>query len=128
MAAHKAPAGWILYDGRCPICRRAARKMSCTVQRRGFRLEPMQRHWVQEKLGARLAALPDELLLLLPDERLLHGVDAFLYLGRRIWWAWPAAVFVSLPGMTWLARRLYTWIARNRYALSGSCNAEGCRL
>ena len=121
------PRGWILYDGRCPICRRGARRLGCAVVRRGFRLVPLQRRWVSDRLAARAEEVPDALLLLLPGGQLIAGVDAFLYLGHRIGWARPLAVLGSLPGMRTLLRPLYAWVARNRYALSHACTVETCR-
>ena len=127
MARH-APgsAGWLLYDGRCPICRRGVRRIAGVVRKRGFGVMPLQRRWVAERLAARGETIPDEMLLLLPDDRLLVGVDAFLYVGRRIWWAAPAAWLMGLPGFRWLARRAYAWVARNRYAISHACTKETC--
>ena len=124
----KPTRGWVLYDGRCPICRRGARRMACAVQRRGFALVPLQRHWVRDALAAREEEIPDEMLLLLPDGSLYCGVEAFLYLGRRIWWAWPAAMLARLPGFKALAKWAYAWLARNRYTLSHACTDEGCSL
>lgn len=125
--AHGETRGWILYDGRCPICRRGVRRMGCAVERRGFRRVPLQRRWVQDLLAEREEEIPDAMLLLLPDGRLLMGVDALLYLGRRVWWTWPLAALGSLPGVRALLRPLYAWVARNRYALTGACTADTCR-
>ena len=122
------PAGWLLYDGRCPICRKGARRLHGLASRRGFRLVPLQRRWVQEELAGRDEEIPDEMLLLLPDGRLLAGVAAFLHLGRRIWWAWPLATLAALPGFRWLAERMYRWVARNRYAISHACTKDSCGI
>ena len=120
--------GWILYDGRCPICRRGARRMGAVVLRRGFKLSPLQRRWVRDLVERQPEPVGDELLLLLPDGRLLGGVDAFVHLAWRVWWAWPFAVLASLPGLNFLARRFYAWFAANRLGISRACGVDGCRV
>jgi len=120
--------GWIFYDGRCPICRRGARRLGPIVITRGFRLAPLQRRWVQALLKTRVHPIPDELLLLLPDDRVLGGVDAFTHLAQRVWWAKPLALLASVPGLRWLARRFYDWFAANRFGISRVCGGNGCRV
>ncbi|MHC4955412.1 MAG: thiol-disulfide oxidoreductase DCC family protein [Planctomycetota bacterium] len=119
--------GWLLYDGRCPICRRGVRRLGGIIRRRGYRLAPLQRRWVQERLAARREELPDAMFLLLPDGRLLAGADAYLFLCRRVWWATPLALLGALPGMRAVLRRLYAWVARNRFAISRTCGLNQCR-
>lgn len=93
--------------------------------RRGFRLVPLQRRWVRDEIARRADPVADEMLLLLPDGRLLGGVDAYIYLSWRVWWAMPLAVLASLPGLYYLTRKLYAWIAANRFRI---CGEEGCRV
>ena len=85
---------------------------------RGYALVPLQRRWVRDRIEAAPAADADAMLLLLPDARLLEGVDAYLHIGRRVWWAAPLAVIGALPGFHWLLQRLYAWVARHRHAIS----------
>jgi predicted DCC family thiol-disulfide oxidoreductase YuxK len=116
--------GWILYDSRCPLCARGARRLGGIACRRGYRLAPLGRRWVRE----RLPDPPDEMLLLLPDGRVLGGADAYIHLSWRVWWATPLALLASLPGLRFLTRRLYARIARNRPRISRACGLEkACR-
>ena len=117
--------GWILYDSRCPLCRRGARRLGGVAVRRGFRLMPLQRRWVRELLPQSVA---DEMLLLLPGGRLLGGVDAYIHLAARVWWATPLAALASIPGLNFMTRRLYTWIASNRLGISRACGLDQCRI
>ena len=120
--------GWVLYDGHCPICRAGARRLACIAGGRGYRLRPLQLRWVQAELDTRTEPIRDEMLLLLPDGRLLGGVDVYTHLGFRIWWAWPLAAIVSLPGIHWLAGKVYAWIAANRYRFTRACEGDQCRV
>lgn len=120
--------GWIFYDGTCPICRRGARRMGAVVVRRGFRLRPLQLRWVKAVLAQHPEEVGDELLVLLPDGRLLGGVDAFIHLATHVWWAWPFAALASIPGLNFLARKFYAWFAANRLGISRACGVDGCRV
>ena len=124
----KKTRGWILYDGRCPFCRRGARRLGGIVSRRGFRLVPLQRRWVQERLARTNKPVADEMLLLLPDDTLLGGVDAYIHLCRRVWWAAPIGLLASLPGCYFSLRKLYAWVAANRFGISRACGLDGCRI
>ena len=72
--------------------------------------------------------LADEMLLLLPDGRLLGGVDAYIHLSARIWWATPLALLASTPGLNFLTRRLYAWIAAQRFGISRACGWVSCSI
>ncbi len=118
--------GWILYDGRCPICRKGVRRLGRIATTRGYRITPMQRRWVQERLARRTQPVPDEMLLLLPHDRLLAGVDAYLHLAARIWWATPVVAIAAVPGAKFVFRTLYAWFAAHRFELSRVCGANSC--
>jgi predicted DCC family thiol-disulfide oxidoreductase YuxK len=120
-------SGWILYDARCPICRRGARRLGGIATARGFRLVPLQRRSVRDLLARRAQPVPDAMLLLLPGGELLHGVDAFARIASRVWWAAPLAPLAAVPGLRFLLRRLYAWIAAHRYGISRACGLDGRR-
>jgi predicted DCC family thiol-disulfide oxidoreductase YuxK len=114
--------GWVLFDGSCGFCRTWVVYWAQTLRRRGFEIAPLQEKWVRERLGG---PLEDELLsdlrLLFSDGRQLRGADAYRYLMRRIWWAYP----IYLLSVTPILRRLFDWgyrtFADNRYHVSRSC-------
>lgn len=120
--------GWVLYDGTCPLCRRGARRLGGIVTKRGFRLRPLQLRWVAEVVARQPGPVGDEMLLLLPDGRLKGGVDAYIHLARRVWWAWPLATLARIPGLHFLCRKLYAWVAANRFGISRACGLDGCRV
>ena len=122
----RKPAGWVLYDARCPLCSRGARRLGCVASHRGYRLTPLQRRWIQDLLSARPGEVGDEMMLLLPDGRLFGGIDAYLQLARHVWWARPLAALAWVPGVRAAAGALYRWIARNRYRISGACGLGRC--
>lgn len=118
----RAPVrGWILYDRACGFCSRWVKVWAKTLRRRGFEPAALQEPWVTEKLHMPMGELLADIRLLTPEGQLISGVDVYLYVARRIWWAWPFYAVFRLPGFNWLIRAGYRWFARNRYCISHSC-------
>ncbi len=114
-------AGWVFYDGRCSMCAGTIGRLRRTLIRRGFLLAPLQRGWVQERLGLGSEELLDEMRVLTADGRMLGGAEAIVYLAGRIWWGRPLVGLSKIPGAGRLLDRLYRLIARRRYGLGGVC-------
>ena len=79
-------------------------------------------------LPERIKTPHEELLtdirLLTSSGQLISGADVYLYVTRRIWWAWPFYAIFSLPGFNRLIQVGYKWFARNRYCVSHTCKLE----
>ena len=116
------PLGWVLFDGSCGFCRSWVVYWADTLRERGFEIAPLQDEWVRQRLGA---PAEDELLLdlrlLLDDGQQVLGADAYRYVLRRIWWAYPIYLLSVAP----ILRHLFDWAYRsfadNRYHFSRSC-------
>jgi predicted DCC family thiol-disulfide oxidoreductase YuxK len=123
----KPPRGWVLYDADCGFCTRWAWRIALFVGPRGFHLAPLQAPWVHQqlaRLGGRALSeseLLHELRVLTADDAIYGGAEAFVFLARQIWWAWPVAALMWLPGMMSLSRAVYRWVARHRHVASPSC-------
>lgn len=113
--------GWVLYDADCGFCARWVSFWARTLERRGFVPAPLQEPWIAEKLGMPLDALLADIRLLTATGELISGADVYLYVTRRIWWAWPFYAVFSLPGFNRLIHAGYRWFARNRYCISHTC-------
>jgi predicted DCC family thiol-disulfide oxidoreductase YuxK len=118
------PAGWILYDGSCGVCRKWVPFWENALRRRGFGIAPLQEEWVMEKLDLPPGKLLDDLRLLLADGTHLAGADVYRYAMRRIWWALPLYVFSVLPGGRQVFDSGYRTFARNRYRVSDTCGLK----
>lgn len=113
--------GWLLYDGDCALCRGAARRFENLLNGHGFNLTPLQTPWARERFHLAEGERPEEMILLLPDDREFGGADAYVQIARRIWWAWPFYAFSHIPGVMLLLRAVYRRIAANRYCYDGAC-------
>jgi predicted DCC family thiol-disulfide oxidoreductase YuxK len=113
--------GWILYDGGCGFCFRWVHFWQKVVEMRGFAIKDLQSASAGGLLQVAADKLLDDIRVLTRDGRLESGADAYLYVARRIWWAWPLYAVFSLPGFNWILWRGYKWFNRNRYRISRHC-------
>ncbi len=113
--------GWILYDGECGFCFRWVHFWEEIVARRGFQLKDLQSAREEGRLQIPMENLLDDIRVLKMDGGLESGADAYLYVGRQIWWARPIAMLCSLPGFNWVLWGGYRWFNRNRYRVSRHC-------
>lgn len=114
-------AGWILYDGGCGFCFRWVHFWQDVVERRGFALKALQTAAADGTLQTPSESLLDDIRVLTSEGEVMSGADAYLYVTRRIWWAWPFYAIFSLPGFYWVLWRGYRWFNRNRYRISRHC-------
>jgi predicted DCC family thiol-disulfide oxidoreductase YuxK len=113
--------GVVLYDGQCGFCSGWVMYWAGTLARHGFEIASLDEPWVAERLDMPHAELVTDIRLLTAAGDLVSGADVYLYVTRRIWWAWPFFVIFSLPGFKWLIHVGYRWFARNRYFVSSTC-------
>ena len=113
--------GWILYDGACGFCYRWVHIWQEVVEGRGFEIKDLQSASREHMLEIPQEHLLDDIRVLTSNGDLYLGADAYLYVARRIWWAWPFYALFSLPGFYWLLWQGYSWFNRNRYRISGAC-------
>ena len=113
--------GIVLYDGQCGICSRWAQYWAPMLRRHGFEIGSLDESWVAEKLQMLREDLLTDIRLLTTDGQLISGAEVYLYVTRRIWWAWPFYAIFSLPGFHWMIHAGYRWFARNRHHVSHAC-------
>jgi len=114
-------AGWILYDGRCGFCFRWVHLWKEVVAQRGFALKDLQSASADGSLQVSPENLLDDILILTRAGKLESGANAYLYMARQIWWAWPFYAIFSLSVFNWILWRGYRWFNRNRYQISRHC-------
>jgi predicted DCC family thiol-disulfide oxidoreductase YuxK len=90
----------VLYDGRCPLCRRSVALLK--------RLDWLGR-------------------LRYADARDPAALGAVRRLAWQLPALWPAAPLLYLPGVPQLGQRLYLWVAKNRFHLV-PCHDGECQV
>jgi predicted DCC family thiol-disulfide oxidoreductase YuxK len=113
--------GWVLYDSGCGFCFRWVHLWEKVIERRGFALKDLQSARDDGSLKIPQQKLLDDILVLSRDGKLQSGADAYLFVARRIWWAWPFYAIFRLPGFNWMLWFGYRWFNRNRYRISRHC-------
>lgn len=114
--------GVVLYDGHCGFCSSWVKYWAGTLARSGFEITSLDEPWVAENLRMPHDELVTDIRLLTTGGQLISGAEVYLYVTRRIWWAWPFYAVFSLPGFNRLIHVGYRWFARNRYCVSHACN------
>lgn len=122
------PSGWTLvYDGDCNFCQRSVALIRRWDRRGALRCLPFQS-------DAELAALPaiprsaleQAMHLVAPDGRVFAGAAAAPETLRLMPGGRPLAWLFGLPGVPFVARRVYQLVARNRHRLG--CGSATCPL
>jgi predicted DCC family thiol-disulfide oxidoreductase YuxK len=113
--------GQILYDGHCGFCFHWVHLWKNVVEPRGFALKDLQSASADGSLKISPENLLNDILVLTPSGTLESGADAYLFVARQIWWAWPFYALFSLPAFNWILWRGYRWFNRNRYRVSRHC-------
>jgi predicted DCC family thiol-disulfide oxidoreductase YuxK len=111
----------LFYDGYCGLCQHAVRfVLAEDTAGTAFRFAPLQGETFQARVAVeRRAGLPDSVVVLTRDGKLLVRSAAFLHIFRRLGGGWRvlAAVLGVIP--RGLRDLLYDLIARIRYRVFG---------
>jgi predicted DCC family thiol-disulfide oxidoreductase YuxK len=113
--------GWILYDGGCGFCFRWVHLWKKVVEPRGFAVKSLQAASADGTLNIPQEKLLDDIRVLTRRGQQESGANAYLYVARRIWWAWPFYAIFRLPGFNWMLWAAYRWFNRNRHRISRHC-------
>jgi predicted DCC family thiol-disulfide oxidoreductase YuxK len=111
----------VLYDGECSFCTRWVSFWSGALRRRNIETAALQEPWVEQRLRLSEEQILYDIRLLTADGDLISGANVYLYVWRRIWWAWPLYAVFSRPGCNKLIHLGYRWFARNRHCVSQVC-------
>jgi predicted DCC family thiol-disulfide oxidoreductase YuxK len=120
----------VLYDGTCALCRASVARVR-RIDPRG-RIELMDLH--DDGVRARFPQVNlDEAMRLMQavdrNGRVYSGVDGWARIGLALP-GWNLLAWLLLvPGIRFVAQRIYAWIARNRYRWNRELCADGsCAL
>lgn len=124
----------IIYDGHCVLCTRTVARLMTLQTTAVIESIPLQDERTVTLLpeGYNREQLDKEIHVIdMSNGLIIRGADAVVYVMTKL----PSLRFVSImyriPGMKWLASRIYQWIARHRYELFGKtdeCDSGHCRI
>lgn len=116
----------ILYDGNCGLCRESVARLRKID--RGSRIELLDLH--DPSVSARFPQVNREEAMRLmqavdPAGKVYSGVDAWARVGLAL----PGWKFIAwlllVPGIHFVAGKIYAWVARNRYRWNRELCADG---
>lgn len=115
-----APASHIvLYDGDCSLCAFQMRVITWIDWFNTVALLPIS----DPRAAAIAPSITREQLLeaihcVAKDGRIHRGARCLRFIGMRMPLGVPLALALWVPGVIWVAERIYDWVSRHRYLLS----------
>ena len=110
---------FVLYDGECSLCTFQMRVITWLDWFNTVTLVP-----ISNPLAAKLApeltreAVLEAIHCVDKDGRIHRGARCIRFIGMRMPLALPVALVLWIPGVIWIAERIYSWVSRNRHLLS----------
>ena len=120
------PRHLVIYDGDCPMCSAQMRLLRRLDWFHRLRMLPLADPAVREAAPS----LSHETLLeaihcVTPSGRVYRGARCLRFVGMRTPLLLPLALLLWLPGMIWVADKIYQRVSRNRYLLSRLFGCQG---
>ncbi|HJZ63264.1 MAG TPA: DUF393 domain-containing protein [Candidatus Acidoferrum sp.] len=116
----------VLFDGSCSLCRASVARARRSDRDKRIEFLDLQDPQaairfpqVNREEAMRLMQAVDS------DGQVLAGVDAWAGIGLHLPGWNQIAWILYVPGIHWLAARIYAWIARNRYRWNRAACADG---
>lgn len=75
--------------------------------------------------GISREALDEQMHCVTTKGRIYRGARCIRFVGLRLPLLIPLALFLWIPGVIWIAERVYAWISRNRHRLSRLFGCQG---
>jgi predicted DCC family thiol-disulfide oxidoreductase YuxK len=109
----------VLYDDGCPLCTFQMRLITWLDWFNTVSLLPIS-HSRSAAVAPNLTReeLLEAIHCVTPEGRIYRGARCIRFVGMRLPLAAPLALFLWIPGIIWVAERVYQWISRNRHLLS----------
>jgi len=109
----------VLYDSECPLCTFQMKSLTWLDWLNKVDFLAIQ----DEAASAKAPELTREDLLeaihcITPEEDIHRGARAIRFLGLRMPLLIPVGLFLWIPGVIWIAEKVYMAISRNRHVLS----------
>ena len=120
----------VLYDGGCSLCRASVARVRHVDTRQ--RIEFLDVH--DPSVKERFPQVDADVALLWmqavdANGHIYSGADAWAHMGMLLPGWNLLAWILLLPGVHWIAARVYQWVARNRYRWNRDVCADGtCAL
>lgn len=115
----KADTHYLLFDDKCPMCTFQMRGLTWMDWFNKLTMVPISHPKAQE-LAPHIerADLLEAIHCVSKSGKIYRGARALRFIGMRLVLGVPLALFLWIPGVIWVAEKLYAWVSRNRHLLS----------
>ena len=118
----------VLYDSDCPLCTFQMKSLTWLDWRNCIRFVPINSPEAAE-IAPQLTRedLMEAIHCIAPDGEIHRGARAIRFLGLRLPLLVPVGLFLWLPGVIWIAEKVYQFVSRNRlffgriFGCQGAC-------
>lgn len=109
----------VLYDDECPLCTFQMKVLTWLDWFNVVRLLPLS-HPESGQIAPRLTRedLLEAIHCVTPSGTIYRGARCIRFVGLRMPLLVPLALFLWIPGVIWIAEKIYAWVSRNRHLLS----------
>lgn len=107
----------VLYDGECSLCRFQMRLLTWLDWFGVLALVPVSDPRAAAA-GLPREALEEQMHCVTTGGRVYRGARCLRFVGLRLPLLAPFALFLWVPGVIWVAEKVYGWIARHRRQIS----------
>ncbi|MEW6302260.1 MAG: DUF393 domain-containing protein [Verrucomicrobiota bacterium] len=109
----------VLYDGDCPLCTFQMRVLTWLDWCNVVALVPIADARAQAAAPhQKREDLLEAIHCVATDGRIYRGARCLRFVGMRMPLLIPLALLLWIPGVIWVAERVYMWVSRNRHLLS----------
>ena len=109
----------VLYDGECSLCTFQSRMLTWLDWLDEVRLVPISDPLAKEVApGITEDQLSEAIHCVTPEGRIYRGARCIRFVGMRMPLLVLPALVLWIPGVIWVAEKVYQWISRNRYLFS----------
>ena len=116
----------VLYDDGCSLCTFQMRVITWIDWFSCVSLVPISSPKAADLApGVTPEELQEAIHCVTPEGRIYRGARAIRFLSARMPLAWLLALILWIPGIIWIAERIYQWISRNRLQLSRLFGCKG---
>jgi predicted DCC family thiol-disulfide oxidoreductase YuxK len=115
----------VLYDGECSLCTFQMKVLTWLDWCHAVTLLPIANPRAAE-VAPKLTReeLMEAIHCVAKDGRIYRGARCIRFVGMRMPLLIPLALILWIPGVIWVAEKIYMWISRNRHLLS---RVFGCK-
>ena len=109
----------VLYDDQCPLCTFQMRVLTWLDWLNTITLLPLS-HPNASMVAPQVTRedLLEAIHCVTPEKKIHRGARCLRFVGMRIPLLVPMALFLWIPGVIFIAEKVYQWISRNRHLLS----------